>query len=311
MPTNSINSAAPPFLTKGDFIEIVAPARYVSKKEIHFATQLIKKAGFNVKINSRLFDKKNIFAGDIESRLNNIQNALDSLDTKAILFARGGYGTIQIIDYLNFEKFKYSPKWLIGFSDITTILTHVYTVYNIKSIHGPMPFNFAQTNKTHVINLFDILKGKINNLKCERNKFDILGSGSGRLFGGNLSILCSLIGSRSFMSNKQKIILFIEDVDEYLYHIERMFYTLDRSGLFQRVDGLIIGEMKNISDNEIGFGKSTNRLILDIVDKYNFPVCFDFPIGHDINNSPLVIGSSVTLEINKYETNLFFQDARQ
>ena len=310
MPINSINSVAPPFLIKGDFIEIVAPARYVSKKEIHFAIQLIKKAGFNVKINSRLFDKKNIFSGDIVSRTNNLQNALDSVDTKAILFARGGYGTIQIIDYLNFEKFKNSPKWLIGFSDITTILTHVYTVYNIQSIHGPMPFNFAQTNKNHVINLFDILKGKINNLKCIRNKFDILGSGSGRLFGGNLSILCSLIGSRSFILNKQKIILFIEDLDEYLYHIERMLYTLDRSGLFKRVEGLIIGKMKNILDNEIGFGKSTNRLILDIVDKYHFPVCFDFPIGHDINNSPLVIGSNVTLEINKYDTNLFFQDGR-
>ena len=269
MPINNFNSITPPFLIKGDFIEIVAPARYVSKKEMSFAIQLIKKAGFNVKISSSLFYKKNIFSGDVLSRTNNLQNALDSVDTKAIIFARGGYGTIQIIDYLNFQKFKNAPKWLIGFSDITTILTHVYTVCNIQSIHGPMAFNFAQTNKTHLINLFDILKGKINNINCISNKFDKFGSGSGRLFGGNLSILCSLIGSRSFISNKQKIILFIEDLDEYLYHIERMLYTFDRSGLFKRVEGLIIGKMKNILDNEIGFGKNLNRLILDIVDKYH------------------------------------------
>ncbi|MBJ04586.1 MAG: LD-carboxypeptidase [Flavobacteriales bacterium] len=308
MTINNTNSIVPPYLVKGDLIEIIAPARYVTQEDINFSIKLVEKAGFKVKINSSVYQQHNIFGGTLLSRSNNLQNALDNSESKAILFARGGYGTIQIIDKINFIQFKNSPKWLIGFSDITVLLSHIYSVFNIQSIHGPMAFNFKRTNLNNLNALFDVLQGQSKNLKCPSSKFNKTGSASGTLFGGNLSVLCSLIGSRSFPLNDAKIVFFIEDVDEYLYHLERMIYTLDRCGFFNKVQGLIIGEMKNILDNEIKFGKNINNLILDIVDKYDFPVCFDFPFGHNRNNTPLVFGANVKLEVNKFDTNLYFHN---
>jgi len=298
MAINNINSITPPFLEKGDLIEIIAPAKFVSKKDINNAIEIIKEAGFNIKINSNIFNQHNVFGGTIEQRKNNLQTALDNQATKAIFFARGGYGSIQLIDQIDFSIFTKYPKWLIGFSDLTTILIHIETQYNIQSIHGPMAYNFPKTKLEHINTLFHIIQGHTQNIDSRSHKLNKPGTGEGKLIGGNLSILCSLISSPSFTNMNQNIILFLEDVDEYLYHIERMIYTLDRSGLLKNLQGLIIGNMTNMLDNEIAFGKNVYQLIYDITKKYDYPICFQFPIGHSDDNHPIIIGSNVKLEVN-------------
>lgn len=307
MAINNINSLTPPFLKKGDLVEIIAPAKFVSNEDINSAIQTIEQAGFNVKTNASIFDQHNVYSGTIDQRTKNLQRALDNTETKAIFFARGGYGTIQIIDQLDFTVFSKTPKWLIGFSDITTILIHIQTNYKIQSIHGPMPYNFSKTNSNHIATLFAILKGETKKIKSPHHKLNKPGTASGKLVGGNLSILCSLIGSSSFKELNQDIIFFIEDVDEYLYHIERMIYTLERSGFLKKIKGLIIGQMTNMLDNEIPFGKSVYELIYDIANKYDYPICFDFPFGHGNQNYPMIIESRVKLDINDNSSTLIYQ----
>jgi len=297
----------PTFLKEGDLIEIVAPSKYINKIDIQKAINLIQSHGFNVKITPNLFNKKNNFSGTIKERTNSIQLALDDCKTKAIFFARGGYGAIQIIDYINFKEFSNNPKWLVGFSDITIILIHIYMQHKIKSIHGPMPFNFNGTDKESLERLFKLIKGEIINFKSKSHKLNKPGIAQGVLIGGNLSIICSLIGSKSFMDFHENYILFIEEVDEYLYHLERMIYTLDRLGFLKNIKGLIVGQMTNMMDNKIVFGKSSYQIIRDIINKYDYPVCFNFPLGHSKENMPVIVGSVVNLKINEYVTEINYE----
>ena len=302
MPINSINSIPPPHLKSGDTIEIIASAKFVKLNDIDTAVELIKKAGFNILLSKSVFKKDAVFAGTVEERLESLQDALDNDKSKAILFARGGYGSIHLIDKLDFTTYYKSPKWLIGFSDMTTILMHVQAKYSIQSIHGPMAYNFKKLEKKSLTKLLSCLKGRNESLEIRPNPLNRVGESTGVLIGGNLSIFCSLIGSLSFPKNHNQHILFLEEIDEYLYHIERMLYILDRAGVLRNLKGLIIGHMTNILDNEVAFGKTAKEIILDLVKKYNYPVAFNIPVGHNNLNNPLVIGSEIQLNVTKDKT---------
>ena len=300
MTINIINSITPPFLKKGEYIEIIAPAKFINKLDLQEAINFLEKEGLRVKLNDRIFDKKDVFAGSISHRKKTFQDALNNSETKAILFARGGYGSIQILDFLDFSFFQKNPKWLIGFSDTTSILTHVLTCYNIKSIHAPMAYNFKKTDPSMVQKLINLLMGNWSSINVRYHNLNKTGSCSGFLIGGNLSILSSLTGSSTLRQlSKNKYILFIEDVDEYLYAIERMMYTLERAGILENLQGLIVGQMTQLKDNDMPFGKTANQLIHDIVTKYNYPIAFNFPVGHTQHNCPVIIGSEIKMNVNK------------
>ena len=305
MTINSRNSVAPNFLKKGDIIEILAPAKFILEKDISFAKSFLEELGYQVYIDKSNFISDGVFAGTKSDRTERLQSSLDNKNIKAILFARGGYGALQIIDDLNFTKFVRNPKWLIGFSDITTIICHIQQNFKIQSIHAPMAYNFNFTNKRYLKMLARMLEGKRESVKIKSSNYDTTGIVEGEVIGGNLSILYSLVGSRS-LTNLQNQILFIEEVDEYLYHFERMLISLDRCGFLSNISGIIVGQMTSMHDNEIGFGKELNQIIFDITEKYNYPKCFDFPLGHIKENTPIVVGSKVRLSVAKDYTTLSY-----
>ena len=305
MTINSRNSVAPNFLNKGDIIEILAPAKFILEKDISFAKSFLEELGYQVYIDKSNFISDGVFAGTKSDRTERLQSSLDNKNIKAILFARGGYGALQIIDDLNFTKFVRNPKWLIGFSDITTIICHIQQNFKIQSIHGPMAYNFNFTDKRYLKMLARMLEGKRESVKIKSSNYDTTGIVEGEVIGGNLSILYSLVGSRS-LTNLQNQILFIEEVDEYLYHFERMLISLDRCGFLSNISGIIVGQMTSMHDNEIGFGKELNQIIFDIIEKYNYPKCFDFPLGHIKENTPIVVGSKVRLSVAKDYTTLSY-----
>ena len=261
--------------------------------------------GYQVYIDKSNFISDGVFAGTKSDRTERLQSSLDNKNIKAILFARGGYGALQIIDDLNFTKFVRNPKWLIGFSDITTIICHIQQNFKIQSIHAPMAYNFNFTDKRYLKMLARMLEGKRESVKIKSSNYDTTGIVEGEVIGGNLSILYSLVGSRS-LTNLQNQILFIEEVDEYLYHFERMLISLDRCGFLSNISGIIVGQMTSMHDNEIGFGKELNQIIFDITEKYNYPKCFDFPLGHIKENTPIVVGSKVRLSVAKDYTTLSY-----
>lgn len=298
MTINNMNSVAPNFLKKGDIIEILAPAKFVTQEDLNFAKSFLEGLGYHVYIDKSNFTRDGVFAGTKRDRTERLQTSLDNKDIKAILFARGGYGTLQIIDDLNFTKFVRNPKWLIGFSDITTIICHIQQNFKIQSIHAPMAYNFNFTDKKCLKILAHMLEGQRESVKIKSSNYNTTGTVQGEVIGGNLSILYSLVGSRSLTNLKNKI-LFIEEIDEYLYHFERMLISLDRCGFLSNISGIIVGQMTSMHDNEIGFGKELNQIIFDLTKKYNYPKCFDFPLGHIKENIPVVVGSTVQLSVLK------------
>jgi muramoyltetrapeptide carboxypeptidase len=307
MKTNRNNSIIPPFLKEGDEIEIVASAKFISEIDLSNVIKFFKQHNLHIKFNNEIFYQQNVFAGTIEQRIKNINFSFEDTQTKAILFARGGYGSIQIIDHIDFNKLSKNPKWLIGFSDLTMILMHLYSKFNISSIHGPMAYSFKKIDQNSANLMIDLLKGKKTNINVKHSEFNIEGTTYGKLIGGNLSIICSLIGSESMLSFDEDYILFIEEVDEYLYHLERMIYMLDRAGVLKKIKGLVVGQMTAIMDNDISFGKTSFQLIVDVIKKYNYPVCFNFPIGHEKKNYPIIIGSKIKLEVTDSNSQIHYE----
>ena len=286
------------YLKKGDLVAIVSAAKYITKKDCQFAIKYIKREGLNIfNLDKTILSRKGMFSGSNEERIEMLQSILDSSKVKAIFFARGGYGTIRIIDKLNFNKFIKNPKWIIGFSDITVFLSHVSKVYNLPTLHSPMPFNFPGTSKKSLKELFNLLFGVKNPIKISPNQYNRRGYAKGKLIGGNLSILCSLLNSESFPETKGNILL-IEDVGEYLYSIDRMIYSLKRSGVFKNISALIIGEFSKTKDNKPAFGQSINEIIIQSLIEYRFPICFDFPVGHVKNNTPVILSHNVKLKVS-------------
>jgi muramoyltetrapeptide carboxypeptidase len=292
------------YLQKNDTVAIVSTARKITLQEIEPAIKLLESWEIKVIIGKTIGLEENQFAGSEKERINDFQKMLDNPDIKAIWCARGGYGTVKIIDKLNFTRFKEHPKWIIGYSDVTVLHSHIHNL-GIETLHATMPINVAKNSKEALISLKNSLFGKVVSYEIDAAKVNKTGIASGELVGGNLSILYSLTGSKSAINTAGKI-LFLEDLDEYLYHIDRMLMNLKRNDYFTNLKGLIIGGMTDMRDNTIPFGKTAKEIILDIISEYNFPVAFNFPAGHISDNRTLVLGRKVTLDVNKNTTKLIF-----
>jgi muramoyltetrapeptide carboxypeptidase len=292
------------YLQKNDTVAIVSTARKITLQEIEPAIKLLESWEIKVIIGKTIGLEENQFAGSEKERINDFQKMLDNPDIKAIWCARGGYGTVKIIDKLNFTRFKEHPKWIIGYSDVTVLHSHIHNL-GIETLHATMPINVAKNSKEALISLKNSLFGKVVSYEIDAAKVNNTGIASGELVGGNLSILYSLTGSKSAINTAGKI-LFLEDLDEYLYHIDRMLMNLKRNDYFTNLKGLIIGGMTDMRDNTIPFGKTAKEIILDIISEYNFPVAFNFPAGHISDNRTLVLGRKVTLDVNKNTTKLIF-----
>jgi len=294
----------PPALIKGDKIGLVAPARKIKPDEIDKAIEIIESQGFVPVYDENLFATENQFAGSDQLRTSTIQQMLDDTEIKAIFCARGGYGSVRIIDLLNFEPFKKHPKWFVGYSDVTVFHSHINKNLDVQTLHASMPINFPENTALALNGLFEVLKGESPVYITEINPMNKKGITEGILTGGNLSVLYSLMGSGSFPDMENKI-LFIEDLDEYLYHIDRMMMGLKRAGMLDKLNGLIIGGMTDMNDNEVPFGKTAYETIKEAVAAYDYPVCFGFPAGHFNNNRPLIMGAKVKLDVNDHPKTTF------
>jgi len=283
-------------LKKGDTVAVISTARKVSPSELDFAITKIKSWGLNVCLGKNLYKKQHQFAGSIKERIEDFQWALDDNNIKAVFFAKGGYGSVHVIDYVDWQVFKTNPKWLVGFSDITVFHSHVHQCFNIPTLHAAMPITYPQNTDRAIKSMRDILFGEKVQYNFEGHSFNKNGNVKANIVGGNLSILCSLLGSKSQINTDNKI-LFIEDLDEYLYHIDRMMQALKRGGMLENLNGLMIGGMNGMNDNEIPFGKTAEEIIRDVVLEYKYPVAFNISAGHINENLPLLFGKKASLTI--------------
>lgn len=295
----------PSYLKKGDTVAIVCTARKFFPEEAQPAIDLLKSWGLEVKLGRTIGLDSCQLGGTDKERIRDFQEMMDDDDVKAIWCARGGYGTVRIVDSLDFTKFKKHPKWVIGFSDVTVLHSHIHNM-KVATLHGIMPFTVPRTEEISKETLRKALFGEKLKYEVPAKGYEIEGKASGQLVGGNLSILYSLLGSKSSIDTKDKI-LFIEDLDEYLYHVDRMMYNLKRNGYFEGLKGLVVGGMTDMHDNEIPFGQNEVGIILAIAKEYKIPVCFYFPAGHVKDNRALILGSSVDLEITKDKITLEFK----
>ena len=296
----------PPYLKKGDTIGLTCPAGYMSAEKVAACIGTLQQWGFEVMVGKTVGSKsKNYFSATDEERTNELQAMLDNPGIDAILFCRGGYGMGRIIDMIDFKKFKKKPKWLIGFSDITILHNHLFSNHRIASIHGSMAgaFNLKENNITNIQSIQKVITGKKNQYSCSFHKNNKIGVAKGKLIGGNLALLVNSIGTKSDIDTKNKI-LFIEDVGEYLYNVDRMLYQLKRSGKFNKIKGLIFGGFTDMKDTDRPFGKGIDEILKDIVEQYKFPVCFHFPISHGVDNVAVKIGVEYQLSITKNKTTL-------
>ena len=295
----------PSSLHKGDTIAILATARKNIDDNLKPAIDLLHSWGLEVVIGKSIGLDENQLAGTDAQRAEDFQQQLDNPNIKAIWCVRGGYGTVRIIDLLDFTKFKQNPKWIIGFSDVTVIHSYVNKL-NIASIHAAMPVTVGRASVESVETLRQAIFGESPKYEIPYSPANRLGNAKGEIVGGNLSILYSLMGSNAQIDCKGKI-LFIEDLDEYLYHIDRMMMSLKRCGCFDDLNGLIIGTMSKMRDNDIPWGKNANQIIADVTKEYSFPILYNFPAGHFHDNRALIFGKQVSLEINKETSKLTFE----
>jgi muramoyltetrapeptide carboxypeptidase len=296
----------PPYLQPGDTIGLVCPAGYMAMEKVATCINILQQWGYKVKVGKTVgSNSTNYFSGLDEIRLNDFQAMLDDDEVQAVLCARGGYGVGRIIDRINFKKFKKHPKWVIGFSDITILHAHIYANYKIATLHAPMAgaFNEEGYKNQYVQSLQQVLQGKKIKYECPVHAFNKKGEAVGELIGGNLSLLAHLIGTPSDTKTKGKI-LFLEDVGEYLYNIDRMLYQLKRSGRLAKLAGLIIGGFTESKDTERPFGQEAYNIIYDIIKEYDYPVCYGFPVSHSAENYALKVGVGYKLRVGKGKVTL-------
>jgi muramoyltetrapeptide carboxypeptidase len=295
----------PPFLKHGDTIAIVSTARKITKTDLEPALKLLASWGFKAVLGHTIGAEENQYAGSDILRMQDFQAMLDNPNIKAIWCARGGYGTVRMVDGLNFSTFKGKPKWIIGYSDITVLHSHIHN-FGIETLHAQMPLEIEKKTEGAQQSILTVLFGNKYSIAypAENNK-NRIGMASGSLVGGNLSVLYSLCGSPSAVNTEGKI-LFIEDLDEYLYHIDRMLQNLKRNGALKNLAGLIVGAMTQLHDNTIPFGKTAEEIVWDAVKDYDYPVCFDFPAGHVKDNRAMILGREVRLSVNENEITLNF-----
>jgi muramoyltetrapeptide carboxypeptidase len=294
----------PANLKKGDTVAIVATARKNIEDNLQPAISWLKNWGLEVVIGSTIGLDKDQLAGTDEQRAADFQAQLDNPNIKAIWCVRGGYGTVRMIDLLDFTKFKQSPKWIVGFSDVTVLHSHLNTM-GYASIHGIMPVS-SKASEEAKESLRKSLFGEHLEYTVPCENMNRLGKAKGELVGGNLSILYSLFGSPSAIDCSDKI-LFIEDLDEYLYHIDRMMINLKRNGCLESLKGIIVGGMTKMKDNDIPWGKDALEIIDDVTKNYNIPVIYNFPAGHMADNRALIFGKQVSMEVNDLESKVVFE----
>ena len=290
------------FLKPGSKIVIAAPARMVTHEEMAFGIQWLKDMGFVPVYDDRLFNQHYIFSGDDDTRAAVFQDYLDNEEINAIWLARGGYGSIRIIDKLDFTNFLQHPKWIVGFSD-GTILHGKLNRLGVPSLHAAMPFYFANKTPKAKQSLYDALTGKPLQYAFSSHPLNRCGEAEAEVVGGNLSVLIGLMGSETFPETDGKI-LFIEEVDEYIYHIDRMMHCLKRAGKLDRLKGLIVGGLTQIKDNAHPFGMTAEQVIAEAVSEYDYPVCFGFPAGHFDDNRALFFGQKSIIKVDS-KTSVF------
>lgn len=296
---------SPTFLQKGDTVAIVSTARKISELEIKPALQLLENWGLKYVLGKTIGAEENQFAGSDDLRAADFQEMLDDPKIRAIWCARGGYGTVRIIDKLDFSKFKKIPKWIIGYSDITVLHSHIHN-FGIETLHAQMCLEIQNKTAETSESIRKVLFGKDYTIEMGRtDSFALLGIVKGALIGGNLSVLYSLCGSASEMNTEGKI-LFIEDLDEMLYHVDRMMMNLKRSGYLKSVKALVIGGMTEMKDNKVYFGRTAEEIIIDLVKEYNYPVITNFPAGHIMDNKALILGREIKIDIQQSQIKIQF-----
>lgn len=266
------------------------------------AISLLQLWGLEVVTGETLNASYHQFAGDDELRARDLQRFIDDDSIQAIIAARGGYGTVRIIDHIDFSNLIHHPKWLVGFSDITLLHSHLHTNYGLQSIHGQMPVNIPDASSQSLQTLHKALFGETLTYRFNSHSLNRAGKAIAPVVGGNLSLLIAALGSVSDMDYAGKI-LFIEDVGEYYYSIDRMLYTLKRAGKLSRLAGLMIGAFSDMKDNDIPFGFTVPQIVMNLVKEYDYPVCFDFPAGHIPDNHAIIFGRDVELLVTEYNVN--------
>lgn len=292
----------PPHLKKGDKIAIVSPAKYLPK-DIDFALNLFKQWGLEIILGESVYAAENQFAGSDALRTRDLQRFLDDPTIKAIVAARGGYGVIRIIDDLDFSLFQKQPKWLVGFSDITILLSHAFGKLSTQSIHAQMPYTFDDATPASLESLRNALFGKALIYQTGNTPLNRPGTTEGLIIGGNLTLLVMVQGSLSEMDYTDKI-LFIEDVGERSASIDRMMRMLKRSGKLSQLKGLIVGSFNEMDEEKVPFGQSPEEIILKVVEEYDYPVCFHFPVGHIADNHAIILGTTTQLHIDGQQVTL-------
>ncbi len=288
----------PPPIKPGDKIRIVSPAGKVAEKYVLPAVEWLTRQGYKVELGKHVFAGHFQFAGTDNERFEDLQTALDDPETAAIICSRGGYGTVRIIDKLDFSGFRNNPNWLVGFSDITILHTCINNL-GVATIHGTMPRYFFDDNNLPTENLetlMQLLNVQPVQYKIPGRDFNRYGKATAELVGGNLSIISSLQGTRYELDTRGKI-LFLEDIDEFLYHTDRMIHQLKLSGKLNKLAGIIVGDFTDMKDNESPFGKTVHEIIAEAVAEFDYPVCFGFPAGHDKRNLALAFGKTWKMEV--------------
>ena len=289
----------PPYLLPGDKVSIISPAGKIDRQIVERGAELLRQQGFRVEIGLHTFHEEGVFAGSDLARAADMQNALDDKSIKAIFFSRGGYGSIRTYLNLNWSSFFKKPKWLIGFSDITVF--HAYlSNHHIASVHGVMTAWFEKEGELtgSFLQMMELLKGKAPEYSLIPNELNRNGVATGILTGGNLSIIQSLRGTPLDISPVGKI-LFIEDIDEHHYHLDRMMFNLKAGRILEKLSGLIVGYFTDITDGETPFGKTANEIVREAVASYHYPVVFGFQAGHELPNYPMIMGSRIYLDVTE------------
>lgn len=295
----------PRHLQKKDTIAIVCPSGYLPFKRMNMCIEVLQQWGFKVRLGKTAGNQFHYFSGTDEERLADLQQMLDDKEVSAILCGRGGYGLSRIIDQLDFKQFKKHPKWIIGYSDITLLHAHLFSKIKVASLHSPMAgaFNDNGFKTEYVHSLQKALTGKKYNYSCTAHELNKPGKATGVLVGGNLAMVAHSIGSVSEIDTKNKI-LFLEDVGEYLYVIDRMMLQLKRAGKLDYPAGIIFGSFTEMKDTTIPFGSDVYSILYDKVKEYNYPVCFDFPVGHTEKNYALKHGAPHQLFVTPKKVSL-------
>lgn len=293
-----------PALQPGDLIEIIAPAKSIEEAHVNFAKTFLEQKGFNVRVSTNCLGQENYFSGSEGERFTDLQNAIDDPNVKAILCARGGYGCVQIVDKIQWANMLRFPKWIIGFSDVTVFHQRL-GVLGMKSIHGSMPLNFESNTTEALDTLIDAITGRSYEIQAKSCDHNVLGSISGNLVGGNLSILYSLIGTNDQIDYTNTI-LFVEDLAEQIYHLDRMLHAFSKAGILDKIKGLVVGGMTDLKDTAIPFGMSYEEVILSHFEYRKIPICFNFPAGHISDNRALIMGGQAQLNVTHKGASLKF-----